>query len=581
MSFVVCLMIKNEESTIEKTILSLVENNVNIYIFDTGSSDCTLEILSKYPQIVVESGKFVNYSVSRNETLFRTKKSFPNHKFILMLDAEWILDYENIKSLRKFCLQNSTTKIQCFNVNIVTAKDKFQYPVQRLFNSFDLPQFVGEIHEKVNYKCTITVPNFVISWKQTDYGLEKTRKRIREFDIPYYMKNIDSDEAFYYLGQSYLVLEDIENAKHFFDEVVKNKTKGYFTACLRLIDLSNTVDEAKEYLNKSLTVDSDRVEPYILFVLKILNNFKQGYIATKRTLLMVEKETTEPLDMMMYETYRYIAHFYFCVKLRKYREAKETILLATNLNNTHLFRDIFFKMYLSATISCGQKEVILILTSPEYRDFDIIMAKYLSLITDSYFFYLFKSDIDKEYEIDNENHYIYLKGEESFIPGILDKTLKVFQLFYNCGYDQIIRLNATTFVDFYSFGKNLSTNGKASYFGYYYSEKLIVNPKYGITEEFIEKYGSFPFVSGKFIYLNRAALTTLLYPQLDELLSLKDKIMDDVYIALALKDKVLFTAVNTAINYENLPEDQLNNMVICRTPEQLNNVVERFIKQMV
>jgi len=59
---------------------------------------------------------------------------------------------------------------------------------------------------------------------------------------------------------------------------------------------------------------------------------------------------------------------------------------------------------------------------------------------------VFKEDIDEDFII--ENNMIYIKGTESFVPGILDKTIKALEITKNIDYDVLLRSNISTVIDY-------------------------------------------------------------------------------------------------------------------------------------
>ena len=88
------IMVKDEESTIERTLSSLQKNFQDVIMFDTGSTDKTIEIARKVCQSLklefhLLEGTFVDFSTSRNAMLDFADKvatEFNIHWFIL-LDA--------------------------------------------------------------------------------------------------------------------------------------------------------------------------------------------------------------------------------------------------------------------------------------------------------------------------------------------------------------------------------------------------------------------------------------------------------------------------------------------------------------
>ncbi len=83
-------------------------------------------------------------------------------------------------------------------------------------------------------------------------------------------------------------------------------------------------------------------------------------------------------------------------------------------------------------------------------------------------FYKFTNTIEEEYQL--QNNILNIKGIETYIPGILDKTIKAFEFFKNDinNYDYIIRSNISTIINF----------GKL--------EKILLNKKYDYGLRFWE-----------------------------------------------------------------------------------------------
>jgi len=81
-------MVKNEAPVILKTLESVASRVEKIFVYDTGSSDNTVEICKNYaPHIQVKEGPWVNFSVSRNEALEWAEREVPPNSWIVLLDA--------------------------------------------------------------------------------------------------------------------------------------------------------------------------------------------------------------------------------------------------------------------------------------------------------------------------------------------------------------------------------------------------------------------------------------------------------------------------------------------------------------
>lgn len=105
---VAILMVKNEETNIERTIRSCVGFD-GVYIFDTGSTDATIDVAVKTCKSMglkhnVLQGTFVNFYISRNtliDHVAKDKSLFGDVlKWMILFDANDEL--QGSKSLRKF-----------------------------------------------------------------------------------------------------------------------------------------------------------------------------------------------------------------------------------------------------------------------------------------------------------------------------------------------------------------------------------------------------------------------------------------------------------------------------------------------
>ena len=61
-------------------------------------------------------------------------------------------------------------------------------------------------------------------------------------------------------------------------------------------------------------------------------------------------------------------------------------------------------------------------------------------------YYRFSNDINKNIEL--RDNILYIKGRETYIPGILQKTLHAFEYFQNENYDYLVRSNISTIIRF-------------------------------------------------------------------------------------------------------------------------------------
>src|SRR5204862_4752519 len=128
-----------------------------------------------------------------------------------------------------------------------------------------------------------------------------------------------------------------------------------------------------------------------------------------------------------------------------------------------------------------------------------LLSAYLKKIGVDHYFYCFDPKIDEDFKIVDD--IIYFKGEESFIPGILDKTLKVFEMFKNSDYNYIVRSNISAIINF-KFLKNYLYYNPMDYGGPYNYVGTFLDPKSGLTEEKHKIYKNSPFIGGACIVMS-------------------------------------------------------------------------------
>jgi hypothetical protein len=73
-------------------------------------------------------------------------------------------------------------------------------------------------------------------------------------------------------------------------------------------------------------------------------------------------------------------------------------------------------------------------------------------------YYRYAPDLDKDIEL--RDNVLYVKGDESYIPGILQKTLETFEFFRNDldKYDYVVRSNVSTIIRFDILSDDLKKN---------------------------------------------------------------------------------------------------------------------------
>lgn len=586
-NIVITAIVKNESERIQQTLKQFLDEGFkNILILDTGSEDDTCQKITQLSSdIIIGHSEFRNYSHDRNIALDMCKDMFENSDFIFMIDCEWYVP--QLQVLKSFCQENRNLekKIDCFEVNVL-VNGKICNPMKCLFRTKGSSRYEGEIHEIATGYSGGIVPNFTINVIQTEYGLNKTKKRNLEIDIPYYLsKNNRSNSETFFLAQAYHNIKKYDDAIKYYNELTEKENFQYIS-CYRIAEINFILGEyeiANIYYFKCFIINNERCEPLIR--LSQLCNFGSKYILAKLAYnngIIPKKSIFVEVDC--YNYYRYLELIKSCIVVKKYKEGLDIVkkyCVDNAIRITNISQEMFFYKNV-----LERKIVILILTSPGYEEYNKIMSEYLSKFCIEFYFYSY-SECCEEINIIGNN--IYIPGKETFIPGILNKTIEVFRLFSH--YDYIMRINSTTFIDMIkvNFGiesydeylkirtnvsileetSNESTLKRKNfdYYGFLNSASLRENPEYGITKEFLDVNGSIPFVSGKCIILSKKAVNDFLLFDIDR------SVMDDISIALSMnKSNYKIDHVNS-FNSKN----SINIMTICQNVEIMRECVNNFL----
>lgn len=93
----VCIIAKNEEARIEKCLASIKPYGFEIVVVDTGSTDRTKEIASKYADKVLDFAWCDDFSAARNFSLRNA-----SNNWIFMIDCDEVIKEINVEELNYF-----------------------------------------------------------------------------------------------------------------------------------------------------------------------------------------------------------------------------------------------------------------------------------------------------------------------------------------------------------------------------------------------------------------------------------------------------------------------------------------------
>ncbi len=144
-----CLIVKNEELTLNKCLESMEDIVDEIIIVDTGSTDTTMEIARKYTDRIYQFNWTNSFADARNESLRHAQG-----RYILIIDADEYFDEETKVNLRPFLEENAIAggflNVYNYTGHFTGRIDYTPVMLLRIIrNGF---YYTEDIHEQVDYR---------------------------------------------------------------------------------------------------------------------------------------------------------------------------------------------------------------------------------------------------------------------------------------------------------------------------------------------------------------------------------------------------------------------------------------------
>lgn len=219
----VCIIAKNEEKNIEKCLQKLHRHPLEIIVVDTGSTDNTKVLASRYADKILDFPWCNDFAKARNFSIAQAKNDW-----VLMIDCDEFVDHFDFNAIQKLMAQYPDAIGQLYRDNICYDADKnilhsYDY-VERLFNR-NIYQYEGSIHEQVVRKDGGELLAFEMPLKVTHTGysgteddLELKAQRNINMLLAELHKTPNDPYLYYQLGESYMLMNDYENAYSYFDQ---------------------------------------------------------------------------------------------------------------------------------------------------------------------------------------------------------------------------------------------------------------------------------------------------------------------------------------------------------------------------
>ena len=225
-----CIMVKNGGPQFEQMLLDNLPIIDEWTILDTGSTDETIDIVKrvlvgkKYGHLYEEP--FINFRDSRNRLIDLAGNEC---KYKLILDDTYVVRGDLRSFLNVVRSDQYSTSFTLF-----ISSDDTTYGSNRIIKSDSGLRYIHKIHEVITDKDNINVviPENIsdIIDRRFDYMEKRTMER-KQLDLKLLYEEVDENpndpRAYYYLAQTYNILEDYEKAYYYFMKRCDFKNAGF------------------------------------------------------------------------------------------------------------------------------------------------------------------------------------------------------------------------------------------------------------------------------------------------------------------------------------------------------------------
>jgi glycosyltransferase involved in cell wall biosynthesis len=321
------MMVKNEKKRIEVTLKSVVGFVDAIIIYDTGSTDNTIEIIQEFCEkhkinLYMKQGEFVNFAVSRNVSL--DFADTVNVHYLLLLDCnDELRGGDNLLKYAKAMFDKDTTGFLMCQEWQSKQIDKY-YNIRFVKNRCGW-RYRGSVHEWMKDTSVETdQPKFpvermsdnMVLFQDRNQDDDKTGKRFARDKVLLlkdHQENSKEPRTLFYLAQTCQCLQEIDEA--FYYSKLRTELDGFeeerFHSYLRCgtcsVLLNHDWSDSMAWFLKAFE-HSERVEPLVKISEYYKNNKKwhMAYMFCKRACeLKYPNHAILFVDKTMYDYYRW------------------------------------------------------------------------------------------------------------------------------------------------------------------------------------------------------------------------------------------------------------------------------------
>lgn len=275
-----CMIVKNEESTIERCLNSTKDLCDEIIIVDTGSTDKTKQILQSFPKVKVFDFTWIeDFSAARNESF-----KHATGDLIFWMDADDVIKEKDLEILRKYKQTPISQLADCYVGKYQYSHDAYDNVLttlmrERIFKRSSKIKWMYRIHECIPLTCFGRVENtdFEVHHYKTAPQIQRAEGRnlrILKSCVENPLEKCPRYEFYY--AKELAIVKKYDEAVTWFTEYLKHWDffEDAYYARYKLAEIAlerRNYDEAVNQCMEALKIDMRKADLYCLLGLIFVN----------------------------------------------------------------------------------------------------------------------------------------------------------------------------------------------------------------------------------------------------------------------------------------------------------------------
>ena len=246
-----CMIVKNEEKVIGRCLKSVADSVDEIIILDTGSTDNTKSIVSKFTENIYDFKWIDDFAAARNAVFEKATK-----EYVLWLDADDVIDEVNLDKFNK--LKEMLEKdVDSVTMEYQLAFDEYGNVIfslrrNRLVKRADKFRWIGPVHEYLEVGGKIYHSDVAVIHKSINHDSDRNLK--------IYEKRLSMGEEFsprdtYYFANELMDHKKYKLAAQYYNQFL-NSRKGWvednISCCSKLADCYHLLGDYESELDAVL-----------------------------------------------------------------------------------------------------------------------------------------------------------------------------------------------------------------------------------------------------------------------------------------------------------------------------------------